>query len=632
MRSRACSPAANVSASRSRGHLRTSPGCCSPTSRPAPSTRRRARRCSSWWTRSGGRTGRRSCSSRTTTTWRRMPTACCVYATVSFMPKRRDRCQPDRAPRGIERADEADAEREGEAPREGRHRIGRADQAGELSPADEHLRGDDAERAAEREREQADRDRLGDDHRADPPAGPADRPQDPDLTCALEHGHGHRVRHGDAADDQREHGDDPAGGEDQPARRVDLDRLPRLGDGGDAGEAVLQPFRDGLHALAELDRHADRRDLARPLRECLERAQRQQDPEVLEMVSRGEDAADRERLSAEPDPVAHVLERMVARHHRRAVPGDDDETAVRELVRIEAEVERVVVDEQLHARDRRHARLVRDLRRERLRQERPREVGDAGLEEAEVGAADVRQVARGALHAVRDREQRDDQPDAEADADGRERRPRAAAAEIAPDERCPGHGDALCGSEAEQRGQARRARPLANSGVRPEGPDPWRTAGSGPEGRTPQARRARPARRARAMRSAPVAPSAKTSPPAAISTSPAEKTFPHGTQPGRAQRSTSHARFGEGSTALFRLRTKWRPAARSALGSAGMWPPFVVIASTFSSIPTATSGTPGTRKLAAHATTNNAYEQSQRTTPARSDVRQGSALNGKAAS
>src|SRR6185437_3987842 len=70
---------------------------------------------------------------------------------------------------------------------------------------------------------------------------------------------------------------------------------------------------------------------------------------------------------------------------------------------------------------------------------RARRVGDAALEDAEVGAADVDQIARSPLRARRDREERHDQRDAERDAGGGEQRPHGPSQEVLPDESGPGH-------------------------------------------------------------------------------------------------------------------------------------------------------------------------------------------------
>src|SRR5581483_2377248 len=133
------------------------------------------------------------------------------------------------------------------------------------------------------------------------------------------------------------------------------------------------------------------------------------------------------------------------------------EPPVGELVRVETEDEHAAGDEQLHLRDRRHLRVSRHLRRERVRQERLREVGDAGLVEPEVGAADVREVVGCAVDAVRDREERDDERHADAQADRREHGAREAAAEILRDERRPAHAGYDRGSRPGQ------GRPLAPS-------------------------------------------------------------------------------------------------------------------------------------------------------------------------
>src|SRR5204863_7107355 len=57
----------------------------------------------------------------------------------------------------------------------------------------------------------------------------------------------------------------------------------------------------------------------------------------------------------------------------------------------------------------------------------------------EVGAADVDQLRRGFLRAVRDREQRDDQPHAERHAGRRQRRPNRTPQEVPYHQAGPGH-------------------------------------------------------------------------------------------------------------------------------------------------------------------------------------------------
>src|SRR5439155_23795190 len=95
---------------------------------------------------------------------------------------------------------------------------------------------------------------------------------------------------------------------------------------------------------------------------------------------------------------------------------------------------------------------------------------------------------------------------------------------------------------------------------------------------------------------APIAAARVTTTPIAISTSPAENTLPNGTQEGAAQRSTNQARLGEASaTLLLCTPLNARPAARIALGSAGMWPPLVAIAARFNSIPPPAIASPRSR-------------------------------------
>src|SRR5262249_2008836 len=243
----------------------------------------------------------------------------------------------------------------------------------------------------------------------------------------------------DSADDEREHGDDPSGRQDQPARGVDLDRLARLGDGRDAGEALFQPRGHRLHAVPELDGNADRRDLLRPLCEGLDDVQRQHEAEVLEPVARVIDAVDRERAAGELHRLPDALAGMVAGHHRRALPVDDDESPVWKLGRVESEDERAADYEQLHIRRGLDSRLACDLDGARLRKQRPGEVGDVRLVEPEVGPADVHEVAGGAVDAIRDREEGDDETDAEPDAGSREDGPRNASPQIPRDEPEPAH-------------------------------------------------------------------------------------------------------------------------------------------------------------------------------------------------
>ena len=66
--------------------------------------------------------------------------------------------------------------------------------------------------------------------------------------------------------------------------------------------------------------------------------------------------------------------------------------------------------------------VVPDPRLERHGQQRLRRVLDAALEQPEIGAADVDEVAGGSLRARRDREQGDDEADPEGDAGRRQER------------------------------------------------------------------------------------------------------------------------------------------------------------------------------------------------------------------
>ena len=166
--------------------------------------------------------------------------------------------------------------------------------------------------------------------------------------------------------------------------------------------------------------------------------ERQRDPEIFEAVARVVDPADGEALPLEDENLAEPLSGVVACQHCPAPPAQDHEPAVGELVRVEPEDEPAVRDEQLHLGHLGHGRIGGDARGERLGQERAREVRHVRLEQPEVGAAHVHEVGGGAMHAVRDREQRHDQGHAETDSGHGERRARGAPEEVAPDECGPG--------------------------------------------------------------------------------------------------------------------------------------------------------------------------------------------------
>ena len=174
--------------------------------------------------------------------------------------------------------------------------------------------------------------------------------------------------------------------------------------------------------------------------EGLNRGQRQDGAAVDEAVARVVEARDREALPfdrqhvarSEPErPGGAVAEHRLA--SARPAARDDHEPAGRELVRRVAEDEERVALRDFVTRRKMPATsetpvVVRDRLLGRLRQERAGEVGGVRLEDAEVGAPDVDQVARRLADAGGDREQRDDQPDAERDAGRGQRRPRSAAA------------------------------------------------------------------------------------------------------------------------------------------------------------------------------------------------------------
>ena len=127
----------------------------------------------------------------------------------------------------------------------------------------------------------------------------------------------------------------------------------------------------------------------------------------------------------------------------RSPSGDHDEAPHRKLSRVEPEDESLRRHVDLDLRGLVDAAHGAHARLELLRQVGAREVGDVALEDAEVGAADVDQVTRGAMHPLCDREERDDQRDAERDAGRREERACRPAEEVLADEAEPGHRDIL---------------------------------------------------------------------------------------------------------------------------------------------------------------------------------------------
>src|SRR5581483_4531953 len=127
-----------------------------------------------------------------------------------------------------------------------------------------------------------------------------------------------------------------------------------------------------------------------------------------------------------------------------AAAGDDDEAPVRELVSAHAEEEEGVAalnmaDAEVDGRGVGDAGRGAEPRVERLGEERAREVGGALLEDAEVGTADVDEVAGGSADARRDREERDDQRDADRDTGRGQRRADAPPKQVPPDKPRPGH-------------------------------------------------------------------------------------------------------------------------------------------------------------------------------------------------
>ena len=140
---------------------------------------------------------------------------------------------------------------------------------------------------------------------------------------------------------------------------------------------------------------------------------------------------------AEVHPVAH--ERLVL---PRGATLHDHEAAPDELPRIEPEDEeriRAVAREQLQPCDRANAGGLRDLRGEALGEERAAEVRHVALEQPEVRVSDVDQLVGRSLHAGRDRQQRDDQPDAERDARRGQHRSRRPPEQVPQHERDHGH-------------------------------------------------------------------------------------------------------------------------------------------------------------------------------------------------
>ena len=140
------------------------------------------------------------------------------------------------------------------------------------------------------------------------------------------------------------------------------------------------------------------------------------------------DACDAERPAVDMEAVAGLEAEgrgcVVAEERRvacSAPAADDHQPPKRKLRAVEAEDEERassldVPDPEVDVRRLRDAMALGDVAFERRGQQRPGQVRDVALEQAEIGAADVDQVVRGPVDAGGDREQRDDQPDPDRDA------------------------------------------------------------------------------------------------------------------------------------------------------------------------------------------------------------------------
>ena len=127
----------------------------------------------------------------------------------------------------------------------------------------------------------------------------------------------------------------------------------------------------------------------------------------------------------------------------RSATGDHHEALHGELLRIEPEDETLQCDVELYLRGLVHTAHGVQARLQVLGKVGARQVGDVALEDAEVGAPDVDQVACRPVDALRDGEQRHDQSDAERDPGRREERARGPAEEVLADEPEPGHNRIL---------------------------------------------------------------------------------------------------------------------------------------------------------------------------------------------
>ena len=198
-------------------------------------------------------------------------------------------------------------------------------------------------------------------------------------------------------------------GDDQAARGVDLDRLPGLGHRGDAGEAALEPLRDRPSAARRACTVTPIVVTSRGrLRERLHDRQRQDGADVHEAVAGVVDAGDPEACACRRDEAAGLRAPSTSppvAEHRLVAAGRRPETITRRCV---AELasgrgRRGGTSPRLERSPRRGrparsgatpGSRVRSAARASSGQQRAGQVGGVRLEEAEVGAADVDQVAR----------------------------------------------------------------------------------------------------------------------------------------------------------------------------------------------------------------------------------------------
>ena len=146
-----------------------------------------------------------------------------------------------------------------------------------------------------------------------------------------------------------------------------------------------------------------------PRREPLDRVEGKQDAEVLEAVAGVVEAGDRERLppTRAVSPTSRPERSPAIAVPRAAV--DDDEAREANSFGSRPKTRSAPSTSSFTFATSATPGSFATCAASDSGQERAREVGDARLEEPEVGAADVGEVAGGAVDAVRDREQRHDQ-------------------------------------------------------------------------------------------------------------------------------------------------------------------------------------------------------------------------------